>query len=699
MRSKWILPTLAILMAALVTTPASAQTIAYINALQFDLQSFRNQATAGVFVDDIDKAAWAARLLEIDGYRVYTNLSNLNDPALMGDRLITYGLTQTANPTTSDVFDRGSFLFGTTFRYAEDSDYVHSIFFQDAGRKTMFEDLEDGIIGNLTPAGSDAEYTGTVVTNYDNGTGPAGHTNVAGDQIIDQQSTEITDLKDYEQRQARRIDFGTAKDVSQDLSAGARVFYQKDQMDLFTEGRYEYRIAQRDSAAGTLDIRSRNVTDYYGPGEEAYKDSRIGVSLNADYHPWANQSVNVRLDIAKQDVTNPGANKVNWGAFPSAPEMPIRYRVDMAVQRDYTVVTQAGGFNPNVYGDLTQSREARTEYSFTHTIPGTGTTSDPAVAVESVDDEGSGIALALMGEYRRECYGGQSEAWLAYLRAPYDLDATIVMRDYFFSTDWWNAGSGDFEAITTNDYTETVTLDGDRTYSVLEAGARWTKPLSSKVEFGGSLIATMTKWTQDYRMTTESVQVTSFVDGDGVLGNDAMEGQGWPGGPFFEAESRYQQTEIEDIVDETKSTVIRIPFGIRFRFAQKWTWNMGSIHEIAHTQQEIESTVPDGLSAQGSTTVTDYEASGAHNVTTTYDSTFLESGTETVTDKWQSSNTTFFYGLEWHATENLWFYINGMFEGLADGTTHPDTGNLNNQRQISDVEFYRSLSISAKILL
>ena len=101
MRSKWILPTLVILTAALVTAPASAQTIAYINALQFDLQSFRNQATAGVFVDDIDKAAWAARLLEIDGYRVYTNLSNLQDPALMGNRLITYGLTQTANPTTT----------------------------------------------------------------------------------------------------------------------------------------------------------------------------------------------------------------------------------------------------------------------------------------------------------------------------------------------------------------------------------------------------------------------------------------------------------------------------------------------------------------------------------------------------------------------------------------------------------------------
>lgn len=696
MRSKWILPTLVILTAALVTAPASAQTIAYINALQFDLQSFRNQATAGVFVDDIDKAAWAARLLEIDGYRVYTNLSNLQDPALMGNRLITYGLTQTANPTTSDVFDCGSFLFGTTFRFSEDSDYVHALFFQDAGRKTMFEDLEDYIVGGGPGTGNDAEFTGTVVTNYDDG--GWGPNNVGGDQVIDRAVTRTADFKDYEQRQARRIDFGTAKDVSQDLSAGARVFYEKDQMDLFTEGRYEWTDARRDSASAPLAVRSRQVTDYYGPGEEAYKHSRVGLSFNADYHPWANQSVNLRLDVAKQDVTNPGSNLAS--AF-GAPEIPLRYRVDMGMQRNYTVYTAAGGFNPNPRGDLTQSREWRNESSFTHTIPGTGTTSDPLVAVESVDDEGGGIALAFMGEYRRECYGGQSEAWLAYLRAPYDLDATIVMRDLAFSTTWWNAGTGDFESMSTDDYTETISLDGDRTWSTVELGARWTKPLSSKVEFGGSLIGTMTKWTQDYRQTTESVQVYSFVDGDGVLGNDAMEGQGWGApGSFQETETRYQQTEVVDVVDETKSTVIRIPFGIRFRFAQKWTWNMGSIHEIAHTEEEYESTVPDALSAQWSRTVTDYEASGAHVVTTDYDPfTQLTSGTRKITDKWQSSNTTFFYGLEWHATENLWFYINGMFEGLADGTTHPDTGMFNNQRQISDVEFYRSLSISAKILL
>jgi hypothetical protein len=694
MRSKWILPTLVILTAALVTAPASAQTIAYINALQFDLQSFRNQATAGVFVDDIDKAAWAARLLEIDGYRVYTNLSNLNDPALMGDRLITYGLTQTANPTTSDNFDCGSFLFGTTFRFAEDSDYVHSIFFQDAGRKTMFESLDDYNIGTDT-GGNDAEFKGNTVTNYDDGAW--GPNNTAGDQIIDRAQTWTADLKDYEQRQARRIDLGTAKDVSQDLSAGARVFYEKDQMDLFTEGSVTYTDARRDSAAAPLLVRSRQVTDYYGPGEEAYKNSRIGVSLDADYHPWANQSVNVRLDIAKQDVTNPGANKAT--VF-GAPELPIRYRVDMGMLRNYTVYTGGGaGFNPNPYGDLTQSREWRSESSFTHTIPGTGTVAGP-YSVESVDDEGGGIALGFMGEYRRECYGGQSEAWLAYIHAPYDLDATIVMRNTALSTAWWNSGSGDFEALQTTDQSETISLDGDRTYSVFEAGARWTKPLSSKVEFGGSLIATLTKWTEDYRQTTDFLYVSRFDDGDATLGNDAMEGQGWaPAGTFQEEELRQESTDIEDIVDETKSTVIRIPFGIRFRFAQKWTWNMGSIHEIAHTQQEVETTVPDQLSSQGVQTYTDYDPAGAHNVTTSYEPSNFESGTETVTEKYQSSTTTFFYGLEWHATENLWFYINGMFEGLADGTTHPDTGSINSQRQISDVEFYRSLSISAKILL
>jgi hypothetical protein len=74
-------------------------------------------------------------------------------------------------------------------------------------------------------------------------------------------------------------------------------------------------------------------------------------------------------------------------------------------------------------------------------------------------------------------------------------------------------------------------------------------------------------------------------------------------------------------------------------------------------------------------------------------------GSVTIVDKAKIHTTTFYYGVEWDATENLSFYVNGMFESLGDGTQHPGGFGTNFGRQIGDVDFWRSLAISAKIIL
>jgi hypothetical protein len=125
---------------------------------------------------------------------------------------------------------------------------------------------------------------------------------------------------------------------------------------------------------------------------------------------------------------------------------------------------------------------------------------------------------------------------------------------------------------------------------------------------------------------------------------------------------------------------------------------MGSIHEISNFEGTDTYTWPDDRTAYYTQTTT--LQSDPTNPTVNYYTSSLSSGTETITDKWSGHTTTLFYGLEWHATENLWFYINGMFEPLRDGTEPEDIPwSTNYGRTISDVDFFRNLSISAKILL
>ena len=62
-----------LLLFALATAPAAAQTVSYINLLQFDLVSYRSQATSGMLDDDIEKVSSAARLLEIGHDKVNVN--------------------------------------------------------------------------------------------------------------------------------------------------------------------------------------------------------------------------------------------------------------------------------------------------------------------------------------------------------------------------------------------------------------------------------------------------------------------------------------------------------------------------------------------------------------------------------------------------------------------------------------------------
>ncbi len=719
MRSKWTLSALAVV-AALVGSSASAQTIAYINALQFDLQSFRNQATGGVFLDDVDKAGDATRLLEVEGNRVFTNLSNISEPALQGDRLLTYSLTQIgktddsgffrgSTPVSSgSVFDSGSFLGGWIGRTSEESENVFSVFYQSNGQKTMFEDLEDFELDadDLRLIGADRGYSfdffdAEIVANLIEQA-----RNTATNEVFAEEEARV-DLKRFDDRTATDFDFGFARDINADLAVGARLFFEKDALDRIAEGRAEFIERFQVGGTGTPLLQTeRDVETYTGPGEDAYKQRDMGVSLNADLHQWADQSLNVRVDVFSTNLTNPGIssgfNLATRGGvfFPGA-------QVDMLRLDEYTTyfgddaLDAASPNGPNQFGNLLADHEARFS-----TITSFDLRGFPS-AVASVDDERTGLGLGAKLEYDRECAGGDSRTWVALARKPYDIEATIVQRGLQQNTFWWNGDgfgqSGDFEATYTSfDQTATVTRTGDMNWTTIEGGGRWTKDLSNTVSFGGGLIATRTKATEEYAQENELVTITDrFDDGSGALGNDALITSGFnpsqAGGEFLERQTVTTENLTVDVDDEQKWTTIRIPVGLQFHFAQKWTWNMGSLHEFNWWNRETSLAVP--VEDQGgSLTQQTY-----FNGTTTPDPDFYGGGSgfgqETIVDKTKFQTTTFYYGLEWDAAESLSFYINGMFESLGDGTQHPGGFGTNFGRQIGDVEFWRSLAVSAKIIL
>jgi hypothetical protein len=697
MRSKWFLPSAVAVAIALLAVPASAQTISYINLLQFDLVSYRSQATAGMFDDDIENVANAARLLEIDGNRLYTNFSNLHDPATMGDDLISYSSDALGFNDGSNIFDDGSYLAGWTGRYDRDSQYVFSLFYQRNHWRQMFEDLdEDHNIGFDSGEQHDAEYTNTIVTEFDDGTGFTGEDD--NDGVADRRTTEVVDLMRYDDNSRSDIDFGVAREVSSDLSIGGRFFWEKDVQDRFAEGRVETINESRqfsDGAVGSpLRITDRQVTTYMGPGEEAFKHQNIGVSFNADYHAWSDQSVNVRFDVFGTNMTNPSMNL----DLPSRGYDPLGVDVNFSEFTDYTVVTAGDGtgdgqFNSNAdlgaggLGYLDQNRENRDIQvrSFDLTPPGF------PFPYYSVDDERTGIAIGALVSYDRVCAGGDLRTWGGYRRTPYDIDATVVRKFYDRETFWWNAGSGDQEAILTNtEATLTETRDGDMTLSAWELGTRWTRDVNQNVAVGWGLIVSRNTWNEDYSNSMERVEWSGFSDG--VAGDNvaydadiAAGGTGTVGGLSLNERSTVTTTiDKHNIEDEYRTTTARLPVGLRLKWGEggRYRWNMGLTHNINNSTRETTLTVPADGAGRPVTVVNDVVGAIVDEIT--YGDPAVTENSEII-DKMRWNTTTYFYGFEVMITDAVQANVNGIFDTYADD---------DDDHEIFDVDFWRELAIS-----
>ncbi|HMB68448.1 MAG TPA: hypothetical protein VKU85_04030, partial [bacterium] len=437
MRRRWFSPVFVVLAAVMLSAPATAQTIAYTNFLQFDLQSYRSQATGGMFDDDIENVADAAKLMNVEGNRLFTSFSNLADPAGFGDNILSYSVDHLGTPSTSDNFDTGSYLVGWIGKYDKDSEYNFSVFYQRNSARGMFEDLDGG--GLL-----DAETNGNITSTTTGATDPYDVTGV---------SNESWDLMRYSQRSATDFDLGAARDLSEDLSVGGRVFFEKDQLDYYSSGVYDSNdLSDHDGDPGTpLRETDRDRTEFFGNGDEAYKHRTMGVSLNTDYHAWDNQSVGVRLDVFGRNETNPGMLSSFPSTFGESAPWLDGVRVDLGVDTDWDFyyadendVGVTGSANPLAADHIDQTTST---FSYTNISSFDAANRGAPVATESIDDERTGLGFALKGEYNREWAGGDINSWAGFGTHSLDIDATQVMVGRAERHRWWNNGTADFDAV------------------------------------------------------------------------------------------------------------------------------------------------------------------------------------------------------------------------------------------------------------
>ena len=727
MRSKWFLPTAVALAIAVPAMTAAAQTLSYINLLQFDLVSYRSQATSGMLDDDLEMVSNAARLLEVDGNRLYTTFANLSEPATLGDNLITYGIDETGNPAAGDTYDTGSYLGGWIGRYRQDSEYVFSVFYQRNHNRSMFEDLEDGSLGSSAGVSVDAESRGTRTVELDNGAGG----NDDDDRIADERDTYTWDLMRYDDRSAMNLDFGAAREISRDLSVGGRLLWEKDVLDRFAEGRTEFESEEKFAAEGDLVSTGRTVTVYSGDGEEAYKYSEMGISLDADYHPWSNQSVNLRIDVFGSNLRNPGdlgapllATRSELGAAariqgPPTPFDPTNgLGVAYVEETTYAPVSDPDGdFPDDAVGELSGSHENSRLVTRSFGLgsygiqrASLGSTSAP---VFSIDDERTGVGFALLAEIDREFAGGNSRVWAGMTHRPYDLAATVVQKDREINRFWWNAGDADHEATqTVKDDTYTTTRDGDVKARAWELGHKWHRDLNENVRLGLGLIVTRSTHSSEYTQTTVAEKRVAFDDGDGsnasnTLYSADLDENGDPDeiAAYNEGSMIETTTSSGDVKHDDHATTTRLPVGVKLSWGDggKYAFLLGATHNV--NNRTVETTYrgsdPDDLLGGipgGGTSRTVVVTSYADNTGDVNGTTYSDEDDNkdvSVTDKSRWNTTTYQYGFEYRPNDSVQINVNGFFDTNGGNTSNPGAPpDYNSGGSIVDTDFWRNLAIS-----
>ena len=574
-----------------------------------------------------------ADLLNVSGYRVYTNMSNLYSGNTLGnDRAL--------NGTTTGGLGSGQFLLGAFGNPLSGilPDSQMGLLYNSGSTLTAGVNNLVGVLGLPTALG---ESVLNVTQQYDK--------NNDGDYADPDDWTLYRNQKANRELETFGSDYDVlfAKKLFGNIKLGAEVFY--DDADINGKPSSRESITASDYQQKTVNATPNKVTthDYSLNAKEDLKNNTMRLRGGVRYGLLDNLTVGGRVGVISTSQERKREStakiKIDLSQEVTADKGPITAEVT-AVDGDLETL-------PGIFGVLGGAVTAGfnwtglviTDWGLFDTSTWQGITGDE---VGSAKADGTGVEFVADSYYkvRNATLTGR----INYQSIPQKLSANLS-RPYYEVYYTSNAAVAGGIRKDSEDNLRSYAVSGDITNNniALTLGGQADLKKNVILGFGAIYSIGQVKTSGNYTMTRKDITIVD-TDNDGSVVNDGV------------ADSRktVEDTDTASFASETNTDQFQIPIGLEMRPWKPFAVRLGVTHTIVRTKMTNTSVIiSDGL------TKTTEEKNGTSTIT--YEVTpgvvGKKTGAETTAVNTTIARTTqYYYGIGYDWSENLSFDILGL---------------------------------------
>ncbi|MBN1823198.1 MAG: hypothetical protein JW803_02645 [Endomicrobiales bacterium] len=657
---------------------------------QTNLGSFRNGATRGMFLEEVDIiSANPVSLTEYMGTNLYTNWGNLryaNDPTSGGGVVTAVPIDAGADRAfTYDAAGRSQYFnFGMTGHPLSfiglDSARV-GVVYQNFGAKTVSYNLDNDAATGSGGSDSKGQWSATTLSDYD------------ADLGVDRTRSQTSDLTYYNNTTNTQWDGGVAYKglFLSDLVLGFSIARQSNITKRTTEGskgyadRYLNDVAAQNVAVGmpagartgdtysigyadeVFDVNSMTQTDVLFQGRYPIfgllVDAALGMRFQNNYNPDSND--------AAQAITISGSEDLNTGtAFGAA--------TPAQVYNTGTVISNRSNFDFNNFNIAATLLGNVTARAGLFTTAGAG--ANAAMTELSDDRKGSGPILRL--EALKEMQKINLTGIFNLGTVTQNIAGKATLREYVATQLYVTATERDNYVMT--DYTRAMEKNGDRKIGHMDIGGKIElKALEGmKLAFGGFINKEYDN--SNYDEPNNTRETVSYDDGLAAVTPYAVVTTASKPGPAT-GEGTWVQTmsRTDKVTRETEITRYAVPVGTEIKLAKKWTFGCGTRYVMTKRTDKVRA------ETGTATTVTTQTPLGAA-ATVTQAISGNPSDSESVLYT-ETHGVEYTYGVRYNVNKNLTLACNAFLDTGANGAP---AGNAA-RASLLDLDTYRLLAIQA----
>lgn len=646
---------------------------------QLNLGSFREDATCGMFYDELDIiSAYPVSLLDYSGNTLYTTWGNVRNPVdILYNPIFKYG------ESVDNTFVLG--IVGDPFKKFGIVNSRAGFVFQNFGTKSVYFNLDNNVNTGYNPGvnGYDSEGKWQDVYSQDLG----------GDYQFDYQETYDASLKYYDSRAINQFNIGFAKkkllpSLNNIEIVGISVARQSDYTRRLTEGvksykeralndnglpagwpsgtrildTYELTYAKNDILTNSFDQTDLFVqarTKGFVPGLRL--DVGVGLRIRDDYNPNGLEKTAHRIVRSLAKLNNAGN--------------AVLYDTGEVVRNVVDYIP--GGVKELNYDDfanlLTKFQAMdiwRPQWAGGRDLPGLYDFQD--------DRRGLGILARLEAEYK--LFGIPTIGVFNLSIVPQKIDSKQVWKDYVMTKTYdTTQANNPLATWVARDYVEEIKDSGDIVNTAVDFGIKLDLVKAAYLEVSlGGFITSLYK-VADYKTKTNSVEITSYDDG--ISGNN-------PGNVNLNnrpsatnGEGVWEQTVESETSnkDEVFTSIISVPIGAEIPITKKWVFRAGTVYNRIVTTQIVKRTA--GII----TTVTEVTPAGEPTIIQKEAKDPTTPNLNESVYYTETHSVRYTYGIEWKPNPNLIVACNAFL----DTNTNP----VNGKASIFDLDTYRLLAL------